>query len=435
MKKILFLLMICAGFNACTLNTEEETENEYVLTAEDREIFGTILESELQSLNWTYSPEEIKFGAGFFPYEEDANYEKLREVSEKMGYDTKNWVGGERTATAAVPIYHPNGDWGGDARFYFKNNLIICGYYTYNDVVYSMGDEAVFKDNSVLTVFENTEIENIDFTETEITLDFDNFSDISPKSGMTAVIEDNRLNFYTLRTGAFELTKSYSEDDFGYIPFDAAFDNDGKCAVLVGDIDENGNKKSRKIIILDSLLNPTDSGFDLYDTGFIQILYEDGVIILGSSSTVSLFNGETRDNTENYKLIHYIKGMSSCDIYGNGTRVYAITDGTNIFVYSGNFTLLWRSYYNDDEITDNYIYFGDMNEDGVKEIFTTSLTSQTTIKYILTETGFSKADDTDATAIYLPGDFDCNNRFEYIFTDPTGTKILNYVRVSMIGYT
>lgn len=423
MKKILFFMLIISSLTACSLNIEEEEEDAYVLTTEDREIFGTILESELQSLNWAYSPDEIRFGTGFFPAEGEADYEKLREVSEKMGYDTENWQGGEVVATAAVTIYHPNGDLGGTARFYFKNNLIICGYYTYNDAIYSMGDEAVFLNRDVLTVFENREIEAVDFAETEISLDFDNFSDISPKSGMTAVIEDNSLNFYTLRTAAFELTKSYSEEDLGYIPFDAAFDSDGRCAVLAGVINEDGSRESRKLIILDAFLNPTDMGFDLYNTGYTQVLYENGTVILGNRASVSEFDGETRENTANYNLIHYISGMSSCDIYGNGTRIYVITDGTNIFVYSADFTLLWRSYYNEEAIG-SYIYFGDMNGDGVKEIYTSDSISQTSVKYILTDSGFSEADDTEA-AVYLTGDFDCNGRFEYIVIGTEGTKILN----------
>ncbi len=424
MKKLLFLFIISACFTGCSLNTEEETEEVYVLTTEDREIFGNILETELQSLNWVYSPEEIRFGTGFFPGEENPDYEKLMEVSQKMGYDTENWQSGELTATAAVTIYHPNGDLGGTARFYFKNNLITCGYYTYNDIIYSIGDEAVFLDNSVLTVYEDTEAEILDFDETEISLSFDCFSDISPKSGMTAVIEDNMLNFYTLRSGSFELSKSYSDDDLGYIPFDAAFDSEGKCAVLAGTVDDEGNRESKRIIILDTLLNPSGAGFDLYNTSYTQILYIDGSIILGSRAAVSEFNDTTAENTANHNLIHYISGMTSCDIYGNGTRVYVLTDGTNIFVYSGDFTLLWRSYYSE-EAVDEHIYFGDMNGDSVKEIYTKDIISQRTVKYILTETGFARAGGIDAGAIYLPGDFDCNSRYEYIVISPEGKKILN----------
>ncbi|MCD8238372.1 MAG: hypothetical protein LUC92_03400 [Clostridiales bacterium] len=424
MKKLLFFMCICLFLPACSLNTEEEETELYILTTEDREIYNTILESELRGVGWEYDPEEIKFGTGWLPEEGDEDYESLKALSDEMSYDTSNWSKEDLTPTAAVTIYHPNGDLGGSARFYFQSNHIVCGYYTYNGKTYSIGDTAVFLKEGVLTVFENTETEAFDYTESEISVSFNGFSDISPKSGMTAVMEEGSLNFYTLRNQAFELTKSYSEDELGFVPFDAAFDKDGSCAVLGGVVDEDGNKTSTKLMILDSLLNPTDKGFDLYGRDFSQVLFDDGYVLLSSRSGVSEFEVATRQNTENHNFIHYVKGMAECDIYNNGTRIFAATDGTDLFVYSSDFDLLWRTYYNSSYDMDSFIYFSDMNGDGVKEIYTEDTDNGATVKYILTETGFKAANDIEA-ALYLPGDFDCNGRDEYAVLSPYGDKILN----------
>lgn len=424
MKKILFFMTVCLIFSACSLNTDEEEAELYILTTEDKEIYNTILESELQSVGWEYEPSEIKFGTGWLPAEGDDDYESLKELSDRMGYDTSGWNKDDLTATAAVTIYHENGDMGGSARFYFKNNLIVCGYYTYNGGVYSIDDTAVFLKPEAFEIFENTETEIPDYEWREVSLSFEGFSDISPKSGMTAVIEDNELNFYTLRNGSFELTKTYSESDLGFVPFDAAFDGEGSCAVLGGYIDDEGNMVSSRVLILDSLLNPTEQGFDLYGSGFTQTLFEDGCVLLASRSGVSEFDVSTRENTANYNFIHYAEGMSKCDIYGNGTKVYAVTDGTNLFVYSASFELLWRTYYGEGYNMGRYIYFADMNEDGVKEIFTQDLNKGVSVKYVLCESGFKAANDIER-ALYLPGDFDCDGRYEYVVCGTDGKKILN----------
>lgn len=421
MKNTLFMTAICLLCASCTLNTDNDINNDYVLTTEEKSVYNTILETELQSLGWSYDPNEIRFGEGFLPNETDENYELFKKVSDKMSYNTKSWDSSEKIATAAVTIFHPNGDLGGSARFYFKNNLITCGYYIYNDKIYSLDTEGVFLNGKSLDIYENPDFSLSEYTESEISVPFNAFTDISPGSGMAAVIENNSLNFYMMHTGAFVLSKSYSQADLGYIPYDAAFDSDGSCAVLAGVPGENGSFVSKKIIFLDNLLNPTGKDFELYNGNFTGILFENGSIILSNKTAVSEFDAKTHQNTENHQLVHFVRGITSCDIYNNGTKLYALTDNTNVYLYTSDFTLLWRTYYNDNKMS-RYMYFADLNQDGIKELYITEPEEMTTAKYIITESGFERSDDVDVYALYLPGDFDCDNRAEYIYLSGSEKK-------------
>ncbi len=424
MKKILFLCCLGLILSSCALNMDSEASNDYVLTEQDKAIINNILETELQTNGWKYDYTYIRFGEGYLPSEGDENYDILKSVSEKTGYSVDLWNDGEKMATAYSVLFHQNGDLAGEARFYFKNNTIICGYYTYNGKIYSIDDEAVFLTEPGFEAFENTEYEGNDYTPSDITLPFDNFSAVSPNSGMTGVIEDDKLNFYTLGGGAFQLSKSYSRADLGGIPIDADFDTDGRCAVLCGERAENGSLVSKKIVMLDELLNPQNADFALYIDSFNSLVFDNGIITLSSKSVISEFDSNTHQNVNNVHLIHLITGIYSVDLYGNGVKLYVITDNSNLYVYDSTFKLLWRTY-NAGETYSKYIYFSDSNFDGIKEIYADNIITGSTDKFVLDSTGFKKAASISPGSRLLAGDFDCNGRSEIIAFESDGTKLYN----------
>ncbi len=422
MKKILIICFTALILGACELNTDDGGANDYRLTEQDKVIFNNILESELQSNGWGYDPSLIRFGEGILPSEGDDNYQILKNVSEKTGYSVDLWQDGEKMATAYAVIFHPNGDLAGEARFYFKDNTIVCGYYTYNNRIYSIDDETVFLTDPGFDAYENVEFEGSDYTESSITLPFDDFLAVSPNSGIAVVIENDRLDFYTMRTGTFQLSKSYSQSELGCIPIDADFDNDGRCAVLGGRRNEEGRIDSGDIIILDSLLNMQNENFKLYEGSYEQLVFDNGIITLSGGTVISEFDCKTHQNINNVHLIHFAKSMYSWDIYGNGARLYTVSDGSNLFVYDSSYRLLWRTY-NSTRTYSDCIYFADTNLDGIKEMYVENIITGTSDKYVLDETGFRRADSIRPDSRLLLGDFDCNGRCEIISDGPDGKKL------------
>ncbi len=421
MKRILFMPALCLIL-ASGCQNQEEPESSYELTEQDQSIYNSIMQTELQYYNWVYTPESIKFGVGTPSLSDEENAE-LKAISDSMGYAADDWTEGEKTATAAVDIYHTNGDLGGTARFFFKNNRILCAYYTINNNIYSLSDTSVFLDNTYLTKYENLSDDSVQYTAAPINLPFSDFTEISPKSGIVAAIENNTINFYTLLTNTFELSKSYSYADLGYTPLALSFNKNGDCAILAGNITDDGRKVSQKVIFLDSLLNPVNSkDFMLYVDNFHSILYDENTVTLAANTSVSVIDLNTGQNTYNHSFVHGVYGINRSDIYNDNTTVYYITDKTNLYVYSSDFTLLWRTY-NSESAMDTIIHTADLNGDGIKEAYIKNTLSNSTYKYAVAKTGFMCIPL--SSLICLPGDFDADSHSEYIEQTSAETLLYN----------
>jgi hypothetical protein len=116
-------------------------------------------------------------------------------------------------------------------------------------------------------------------------------------------------------------------------------------------------------------------------------------------------------------LDHYVSKIYTADIDGNGTIEFVMSDGTNIYIYekTSTFDLVWRSNSYLSSITGN-IYIGDLNGDGVKELYATDSLG-VTARYVLTEQGMRINGGgimSDGSDKYIIADFNCDGKDDYI---------------------
>ena len=93
-----------------------------------------------------------------------------------------------------------------------------------------------------------------------------------------------------------------------------------------------------------------------------------------------------------------------------------MTDGKDLYVYHETqvaFVSLWQTNIGVDTLY-GYIYTGDLNNDGIKEIYICDTTG-TIIRYILTEKGFTSSnDDIEYGEKIFAGDFNDDGLDDYI---------------------
>ena len=122
-------------------------------------------------------------------------------------------------------------------------------------------------------------------------------------------------------------------------------------------------------------------------------------------------------NTGTRKLRHQVTQCHITDLDGDGVKEYILTDGMDLYVYhavNDSFRKLWSTHVG----VENFygpLMSGDLNGDGVQEIYACDTTA-TTIRYILTEKGLKTAnEDIQYGQCIYPCDFDGNGREDYWF--------------------
>ena len=117
------------------------------------------------------------------------------------------------------------------------------------------------------------------------------------------------------------------------------------------------------------------------------------------------------------KLKHPVTQFHGADIDGNGTTEYLMTDGRDLYMYhqlGGSMRKIWSTHLG----VENFygpIASGDLNGDGVKEIYCCDTTA-TTIRYVLTAKGLqAENEDIEYGQCIYPCDFDSNGKWDYWF--------------------
>ena len=116
-----------------------------------------------------------------------------------------------------------------------------------------------------------------------------------------------------------------------------------------------------------------------------------------------------------HKLKHPVSQFHATDLDGDGKVEYLMTDGMDLYLYhhtGGSMKKIWSTHLG----VENFygpITSGDLNGDGVKEIYACDTTA-TTIRYVLTEKGLqSENEDIDYGQCIYPCDFDGNGKTDY----------------------
>ena len=431
MKKYLITAALVLMLSGCGKN---RTDTVFSLTDEQTEEYKAQIADVLTEDSWGYNPNTIVFAQSVMPEEGDSLYSQLDTFTSDGGLKASAYAN-KAVVQATVPLQHINGSNVGTAYFYFADSKPVCEYYVYKDKYYSLKSKNPFELNNVLTAYESTDKTGSFKTEklnTAFTAAF------AVNNGITATVAENDTALYYDGTNKFKICAKADFTGRGLIPMDITLgDNFG--TILLGErvkvqqsedeneVSDTVNEppaKSVSIAITNNKGKPSGVIIPTTVSSFTSIAQYGDRLFLARDKAIDEFvygNGNlTKANT--YVLDHYVSRIRLADIDGNGTVEFIVSDGTNIYIYekTATFNLIWRSNSYLSSISGN-IYAGDLNCDGVRELYITDSIG-VTARYILTPQGFKISGGGIASGnddSYIIADFNNDGKDDYMVI-PTG---------------
>jgi len=446
MKKVIIATFIILLLSGCSSNPKDISET---LSLSDKKIekLNSEIDEQLQNCLWNYNQSTNTFVKGNVETKESPRYNSIYDASLDMGFDIKKYEGRE-VIIVSTNITHFNNNEAGTAYFYFIGNELVCEYYVYNDNVYSLKSKDVFLKEKQIQQYEDNNIK-ADFEESKFDLSFVDFEDIDNKNNSIAVIDNERLKFFSYKDNGFTLKKELNFLSEELYPMDITFTENGRSAVLLGKIEqiynqnsENGseenakidveesddksktvitrkksNCKSVKVIFLDKYFNKISGEIPLDLSIYTSIAYNDSSIILAREKSLDIYKEEDNkwNKVSQFMFKHGVNNIKLSDIENDGENEFVMIDGMDIYIYEFKSTLelLWKTNLSISSITNN-LYIADLNNDGINEIYIHDL-SGTTARYILCKDGFqSNSSGISYEQKYIAGDFNGDGKDDYI---------------------
>lgn len=382
------------------------------------------IEKILSENAWSYDKETMNFGSEPIISDRNEDFDRICAASESAGIDTARLEkGAEQTMTAEVTLRNADMSEAGTAYFVFDNRELLCGYYEYNGGYYSLDNKLPFEYDHPFAVSENKEKPAAFSTEKENPL----FEDAAYIGGEAAVISGSALVFYDSTKNGHKRT---GETDFGDLaPGDAEPCGGSICVLLDSyekaeilsesnyeEYDEENEivrTKSEKIVFVDKDGEYIKPELKLDLSVYTSAALEGDMVAAARNNAIDLFALENGAWVKKQRLSvdGAVEKLRIADLDGDGTAEYVVSDGVNICVYKRDIQLraAWSTKFTNSKIKDFYV--GDMNGDGVKEIYVNELYSDNSsgfaLRYVLGENGFEVNGGnvvSGASAYYAVGD-------------------------------
>lgn len=410
MKKTKWCLLLLTVIGLCGCAKEETT---FTLTAQQQEQYTDLMASVADQYYWDFDKDSLQFMRSTIPQKSEQT-EDLFTASNTSGYDLSTHQN-EDVVLGVANLVHYNGDVAGQMFCYFGGNRVIgVGY----QGGYDHGYYALTERNPFLS--------DVDFTKYEqwngMEKAFSSISASFPQEGfltagkdekgntLMASIQGGSVRVYRYQKNALRLWKTISFPN-GLEATSATFldGNAGSTlAVLLSSVEEHGSgegehsfTKSEKIVFYDGNMQKTNVEIPL-ETGNAGALGADGdTLLLSVDQTIQYYTRteEGWNNTTYTRLKHGVRYMHITDLDGNGNKEYLMNDGLDLYVYQKNdtnFKKLWSTHLGVESLY-GPITSGDLNQDGIKEVYVCDMTG-TTIRYILTEKGLVSSNEDIAYA-------------------------------------
>ena len=432
------LLALLSLFLLCGCGAEEEKT--FSLTAEEQQRYTEAIEGVMEEFYWDYDRGSVSFGAATVPEDIEENA-RLFDASNDCEYNLKRKAG-QDAVLAEASLLHYNGDAAGTLQCWFVGNNLSGVVYTggFDNGVYSLKERNPFLADGGFQSYENWTGMNTSFTEGS--------GEFSPE-GIYATGKDAKGNTMAVSiqngaaavyryNGGLSRYRNFSYGN-GLEATSAAFlTGDVRLAVLVSSIETSGESdadqtysRAERIMLYDE---------NLHVAGEIPLGGELCTAIGAEKDKLYLFIDQTMEVYEkgeenwsvvaSHKLKHAVTQFHAADLDGDGTVEYLMTDGMDLYLYhdtGSSFRKIWSTHLG----VENFygpITSGDLNGDGVKEIYCCDTTA-TTIRYVLTEKGLqAENEDIDYGQCIYPCDFDGNGKADYWFVrdniDRTGQLYL-----------
>lgn len=426
LKKKLYIAavgILAFAMSGCVSYTEDsETVPEPVVSSEKEDEYRALLEETFNDFYWNYDEESIEFFEAEVPQNSDDFGKSALSSSEEAGYKLSRYSG-DTLVCAAVNLLFYNGNAAGCAYAYINNGKIAGVYYVPNmdkTKAYSLNDRNVLSSSAAFTAyesdapmaeFEERSIGSLSALKNGFSSEGDNGYEF-----MTAVIEDEKATVYTAK-GKMPL-----EFEEGLLVLDCAVSSkddvyNGIAVVLgrQGYSGEGGSHTiiSEKVVYLDRNGNYVSTITEGKGASFVG--FDGEYIVISQNGFIDFYKGTTKE-IGIYTGIE-VTDIKKCDFDGDGRYEYVLTDGNDIFVCrleNHTFSLLWRTNISS-AFFDGDIYVGDLNGDGVSEIYLAD-SSGYGIRYTLTEKGFKYDTVGEGGECRYVCDFNLDGKSDYIET-------------------
>ena len=420
------LLALLGLFLLCGCGGEEETA--FSLTAEEQQAYTKTIDSVMEEFYWDYDRASLTFGGATVPENTEENV-RLFEASRACEYNLKGKAGKD-AVLAEAELLHYNGDNAGTLQCWFVGGNLSGVAYSggFDKEYYSLLERNPFLADGGFQAYENWTGMPVHFTEANGEFspegiyatgkDADgNTLAVSIQNGAAAVYRYN---------GGLSRYRNFSYGN-GLEATSAAFLSKGdvRLAVLVSSIETSGESDADKTYSRAERIMLYDE--NLHVAGEIPLEGELCTAVGGEGDQLYLFIDQSMDvyekGEENWsmvasrKLKHPVSQFHATDLDGDGVTEYLMTDGMDLYLYhntGGSMRRIWSTHLG----VENFygpITTGDLNGDGVKEIYACDTTA-TTIRYVLTEKGLqTENEDIGYGQCIYPCDFDGNGKWDYWF--------------------
>ena len=417
MKKRMILLIGLLLWGGCGTETEE-----FRLSASEQETYVETIDRVMEDFYWEYDYSSLSFGAAVVPEATEEN-ERLFAASAACDYNLKGKAG-QTAVLAQASLLHYNGDVAGTLQCWFVGGALAGVAYSggYDNGSYSLKERNPFLADGEFAAYESWTGMPAAFREAGGEFAAEGIYSVGQDAQghrLILSLSDGSAEIYRYANGLSRY-RSFSYGQ-GLEVTSAAFldEDDARLAVLVsgGDTDAaEEESSSARVLLYDAGLQVTGE-IPLEGETCTALAAEEGKLYLFINKSMEIYEEKdgTWQCTDTKKLRHGVTQCHITDLDGDGVREYILSDGMDLYLYhalDGGFRKLWSTHLG---IENFYgpIMSGDLNGDGVKEIYTCDTTA-TGIRYILTERGLRTANEDIAygQCIY-PCDFDGNGREDY----------------------
>ncbi|WP_352399874.1 VCBS repeat-containing protein [Anaerotignum sp.] len=401
MKKAMWLLLGVCLF-CMTGCSSDETDQSLSLSAKEQEAYIKQIDGIMDEYYWSYDKDSLAFRAGEVPQESQESA-RLLSASQDAGYSLKP-VAGAPCVMAAAELLHYNGDVAGEVNCIFVNNQLAGVYYMggFDDAAYSLRERNPFLANGKFSAYENWTGMNTEYRVLNGSLPEEGFL-TKDRRGVVASIQNGKVELYHLSGSVVSRMRTLSPGG-GLQAVSVAYVESGEedlLAVLlaeVTEVDSEGDPvfhRSEKVILYDSSLQVVGE-VQLEREGCTALGSEDGKLFLFIDQAMETYDfGEGGwHRTRKESLRHRVTQCHTADLDGNGEIEYLLTDGMDLYLYhhlESGLLKLWSTHLGVESLY-GALYSGDLNGDGVKEVYICDATG-TTIRYILTERGLRSSNE------------------------------------------
>ena len=426
MKKHLLCAVVMA---ALTLSACGQEEAVFTLTAAQQEQYTQQMEEVAEEYYWDFDGDSLRFAAGIVPENTEENADFFAACAE-TDHNMTSYAGTE-VVVGTANLMHYNGDAAGQLMCYFSGSSLIgvCYQGGYDNSWYSLNARNPYETNGNFQSYENWEGMNTDFSMTPASFPKEGFlSTGKDKDGnvLTASLQDGAVQIYRYQKGALRLWRTLTFGSGLEATSATFFDGaeGSELAVVLSSITEEGSgesehvfTRSEKILFYDTNMQKTSEEISLESNDAGALAAEGSKLMLSDDKTIQYYErGEGGwSNTGFTRLKHTVEYIHITDLDGNGVKEYLMSDGMDLYLYQkndNNFRKIWSTHLGVESLY-GPITSGDLNRDGVKEVYVCDMTG-TTIRYLLTEKGLrsSNEDIVYAQCIY-PYDLNSDGLDDY----------------------